>query len=127
MNSYMRSKLLFKNGLTLKRLCNFEKRNSEVFKNIQDWWDPNGNMKTLHSFNTFRIEYIRSILNKLPLKEKNCLDIGCGGGLLTESLARLEANVIGIDPNETSFQIASNHLEIYQGHEKDILKYEIQI
>lgn len=122
MISNLKSKLLLKSGLSIKRFCNFEKRNSEVFKNIQDWWDPNGNMKTLHCFNSFRIEYIRSVLDKLPLKEKNCLDIGCGGGLLTESLARLDANVIGIDPNETSFQIATNHLEIYQGTEKDMLK-----
>lgn len=81
-------------------------------------------MSTLHSFNTLRLEYINYILkeNQLSIKNSDCLDVGCGGGLLSESLRRLGGNILGIDPNPTSFEIANNHLNVYQGKEKEIMK-----
>ena len=77
------------------------------FSKIADeWWDINGKFKPLHMFNPIRIEYILDIaLNyfkidknkKLPLKSLKILDIGCGGGLISEPMSRLGAEVTGID------------------------------
>lgn len=114
----------------------FEDRNSKVFKNIKDWWNPKGSMKPLHAYNTFRVNYINKIIrsnnlndkvnNTQILLNKNCLDIGCGGGLLSESLARLGGNITGIDPNVTSYEIAQKHLDIYEGEEKAFMKSKIK-
>lgn len=87
----------------------------------QSWWDPNGPMKALHTMNSVRIPFIKtSLLNtgvinetharsKLPFSNLKILDVGCGGGLLAESLARLGAHVTAIDPSEELIQIASIH------------------
>ncbi len=111
----------------VKKSHSFEQRNSKVFDDIKDWWDPFGNMKTLHSFNTFRLNYITNFLRKynLSLINKSCLDVGCGGGLLTESIARLGANITGIDPNKTSYNIAKSHLDLYKGEEEQEMKNKI--
>jgi len=112
----------------IKKSHSFEQRNSKVFDDIKDWWDPNGNMKTLHSFNTFRVKYITTFLKKynLSLINKSCLDVGCGGGLLSESIARIGANITGIDPNKTSYNIAKSHLDLYQGEEEEQMKRKIE-
>jgi 2-polyprenyl-6-hydroxyphenyl methylase/3-demethylubiquinone-9 3-methyltransferase len=88
-----------------------------------DWWDPNGRMKPLHRINPLRLGYIRDAacrkFERNP-KSLNCLsglrilDIGCGAGLLCEPLARLGAQVIGIDPSETNIAVAKLHAE--RGH-----------
>ncbi|MGB1360672.1 MAG: bifunctional 2-polyprenyl-6-hydroxyphenol methylase/3-demethylubiquinol 3-O-methyltransferase UbiG [Alphaproteobacteria bacterium] len=84
----------------------------------EDWWNPNGKMKPLHRFNPTRVSYIkRQICEKFnlktdadkPLKGLKILDIGCGGGLLSESLALLGANVVGIDATEKMIEVAKLH------------------
>jgi ubiquinone biosynthesis O-methyltransferase len=113
----------------------------KFFNRIKDWWDPNGSMYTLHYYNDLRIKYIRRELNRegvIFAKGKNIeheakpfsglkfLDIGCGAGLLCESLGRLGANVVGIDSNSNSYEIASGHLEQYEGKEADYMRSKIK-
>ena len=84
-----------------------------------EWWDPNGKFKPLHKFNPVRINYIKNSLIKYfnikdkfkPLRGLNILDIGCGGGLLSEPMSRLGANVVGIDASERNIKIAHSHLK----------------
>ena len=96
------------------------KKEIEKFSEMaEEWWNPNGKFKPLHKFNPIRIKYIKeNILNDFkisqshtPLKGLNILDIGCGGGLLSEPMARLGANVIGIDASSKNIQIAKHHLK----------------
>ncbi len=84
----------------------------------EEWWDPDGKFKPLHKFNPVRIAYIRDRicshfdrdpLAPEPLKGLSILDIGCGGGLLCEPLARLGAKVTGIDATERSVHVAAAH------------------
>jgi len=70
------------------------------------WWDTSGELKTLHQLNPLRIEYIS---NKVNLSGKKALDIGCGGGILSESLTQLGAEVTGIDLNKAAIDIAKLH------------------
>ena len=78
-----------------------------------EWWDLNGKFKPLHKFNPVRISYIRdnvlSHFNKEDFKGLNILDIGCGGGLLSEPMARLGADVTSIDASQKNIKIASLH------------------
>jgi len=82
------------------------KKEIDKFTKIaEEWWDPNGKFKPLHNFNPIRISYIKKNLIKSfkinnttnPLKNLRILDIGCGGGLLSEPMCRLGAEVVGID------------------------------
>ncbi|MDF2996803.1 MAG: ubiG [Xanthobacteraceae bacterium] len=84
------------------------------------WWNPRGTMKVLHKFNPVRLAYLREQLTAhfgrdpramRPLEGLRLLDIGCGGGLLSEPLARMGASVVGIDPAERNVSIASLHAE----------------
>ena len=85
----------------------------------EEWWDPNGKFKPLHKFNPIRVKYIidntlsHFKINKKsdPLNGLNILDVGCGGGLLTEPLSRLGANVIGIDASKNNIEVAKRHLQ----------------
>ena len=96
-----------------------DKTEVEKFAKLaEDWWNPNGKMKPLHRFNPVRIDYIRDRLcdafskdaqSELPLKGLKILDVGCGGGLLSESLAILGADVVGIDASNKMIQVASLH------------------
>ncbi len=90
------------------------------FNNLaQTWRDPDGPMWPLHGLNQFRVTYILPLLqqhfdlpdNEFPLKGISILDIGCGGGLMSESLARLGATVHGIDVAERNIEIAREHAE----------------
>ena len=84
----------------------------------EEWWDVNGKFKPLHMFNPIRIEYITEKI-KIHFKLKkdksnyleglNILDIGCGGGLICEPMARLGAKVTGIDASEKNINIAKLH------------------
>lgn len=83
-----------------------------------DWWNPRGKMRPLHKFNPVRIAYIRDHacdhFGRDPkaldcLKGLRVLDVGCGGGILSEPLARLGASVIGVDPAEENITVARSH------------------
>ena len=84
----------------------------------EEWWDVNGKFKPLHMFNPIRIDYITENIKKhfnIQSGESNfleglkILDIGCGGGLISEPMARLGANVTGIDASEKNIKIAKLH------------------
>ena len=82
----------------------------------EEWWDVKGKFKPLHMFNPIRIEYITenikqhfNINNDNFLQKLNILDIGCGGGLISEPMARLGAKVTGIDASEKNIKIAKLH------------------
>ena len=86
----------------------------------ESWWDSEGPFRPLHKFNPVRIRFIRDRLaghfNRDPLAPEplaglRLLDIGCGGGLLTEPLTRLGATVVGIDATEKNIRIAALHAE----------------
>ena len=94
------------------------KEEIEKFSKIADeWWDPDGKFKPLHKFNPIRISYIKdSITNIFKIKNQNkplerikILDIGCGGGLLSEPMKRLGADVVGIDASNKNIQVAKIH------------------
>ena len=70
------------------------------------WWDTEGELKTLHQINPLRLAYI---LNKVSLTGKKVIDIGCGGGILSESMAREAAEVTGIDMNKSVIEVAKLH------------------
>lgn len=85
-----------------------------------EWWDPNGKFKPIHKLNPVRLDYIRDHavrhFGRDPRRLKSlegltALDIGCGGGILSEPLARLGAEVTGIDPSETTVATAAVHAE----------------
>jgi 2-polyprenyl-6-hydroxyphenyl methylase / 3-demethylubiquinone-9 3-methyltransferase len=86
--------------------------------NAAQWWDPAGKFAVLHKFNPVRLAYIREQATAWlgldpvvlrPFKSLRLLDIGCGGGLLSEPMARLGAAVVGIDPSERNIKTASVH------------------
>ncbi|RLA25066.1 MAG: bifunctional 3-demethylubiquinol 3-O-methyltransferase/2-polyprenyl-6-hydroxyphenol methylase [Gammaproteobacteria bacterium] len=70
------------------------------------WWDRNGEFKTLHDVNPLRISFIQKFIN---LQDKRMVDVGCGGGILTEGLAKKGANMLGIDLSEELIDIADLH------------------
>ncbi|MEP4768604.1 MAG: bifunctional 2-polyprenyl-6-hydroxyphenol methylase/3-demethylubiquinol 3-O-methyltransferase UbiG [Roseibium sp.] len=85
-----------------------------------EWWDPTGKFKPLHKFNPVRLSYIKQEVcrqfdrdPKSPdaFKGLRFLDIGCGGGLLSEPMARLGAEVVGADPSEVNIEIAKLHMQ----------------
>lgn len=71
------------------------------------WWDPNGPLKTLHQINPLRVQYI---LDTVAVRDQRIVDIGCGGGLLTEALAENGAIVTGIDMSSSVIETATLHL-----------------
>ena len=77
----------------------------------KNWWNKKGNFKILHKINPIRIEYILKNF-KRPLKGKKVLDIGCGGGLVSESLSLKGAFVTAIDENNKNLNQAKNHAKI---------------
>jgi 2-polyprenyl-6-hydroxyphenyl methylase/3-demethylubiquinone-9 3-methyltransferase len=96
------------------------KEEIQKFSKLADeWWDVDGKFKPLHMFNPIRIEYITENIKKhFKIKNSNnanfleglnILDIGCGGGLISEPMARLGAKVTGIDASEKNIKIASLH------------------
>ena len=98
--------------------------NTSTFNNKKDpftqlsdeWWDENGKFQSLHIFTDIRIQYINRVVSKYKNQDRKysldkleCLDIGCGGGLLSERIARLGASVTGIDITQNSIDIAKIH------------------
>ncbi len=99
-------------------MTSINKKEIDKFSKIADeWWNPEGKFKPLHKFNPIRIKYIKeNVINNFKLKNKsnpllgiNILDVGCGGGLLSEPMARMGANVTGIDASDRNIQIAKLH------------------
>ena len=99
-------------------MSSINKKEIEKFsKMATEWWDPKGKFKPLHKFNPIRIKYIKeNIINDFKLKNKtkpldkiDILDVGCGGGLLSEPMQRLGANVTGIDASIKNIKIAKLH------------------
>ena len=92
-----------------------KKNNSKnhEFKNFTDlaleWWNPNGKFKILHEILPLRMEYILANINKDNIKNLNILDLGCGGGLTCEPLARLGASVTGVDFIKKNIEISKQH------------------
>ncbi|MGY6708205.1 MAG: bifunctional 2-polyprenyl-6-hydroxyphenol methylase/3-demethylubiquinol 3-O-methyltransferase UbiG [Rhizobiaceae bacterium] len=85
-----------------------------------EWWNPNGKFRPLHKFNPVRLAYIRDQVAThfgrdpraaKPFDGLRILDIGCGGGLLCEPMARLGAQVVGVDASETNIEVARLHAE----------------
>jgi 2-polyprenyl-6-hydroxyphenyl methylase/3-demethylubiquinone-9 3-methyltransferase len=93
----------------------------EKFSKIAaEWWNPKGKFAVLHVFNPVRLAYIkeqvtarfaRDPYDRRPFQGLKFLDIGCGGGLLTEPMARLGAEITGVDPSEKNIATASVHAE----------------
>src|SRR5262245_38780507 len=72
------------------------------------WWDPAGEFKPLHDINPLRLGWID---RHVPLAGKRVLDVGCGGGILAEAMARRGAQVSGIDLSEKALRVAELHLQ----------------
>ena len=100
-------------------MTTINKEEIQKFSNLaEEWWDVKGKFKPLHLFNPIRIEYILEkikhnfdLKNKIddPLKGLEILDIGCGGGLISEPMTRLGGSVTGIDASEKNIKIAELH------------------
>ena len=73
------------------------------------WWDPNSEFKPLHDINPLRLDYIEAQAGRQGLKGKQVLDVGCGGGLLTEAMATRGAIVTGIDMGKAPLSVAQLH------------------
>ena len=94
------------------------KQEIEKFSKIAtEWWNPNGKFKPLHKFNPIRIQYLKENIiehfklkqSKIPLGGINILDIGCGGGLLSEPMGKLGAKVTAIDASKKNIDVAKFH------------------
>jgi 2-polyprenyl-6-hydroxyphenyl methylase/3-demethylubiquinone-9 3-methyltransferase len=96
-----------------------DKKEIEQFSSLgNQWWDMSGPFSALHKMSNARIEFIKQNATRILKKKRiavnildglNCLDIGCGGGILSEKLNRLGANVTGIDASKISIDIAKEH------------------
>ena len=86
------------------------------------WWDANSEFRPLHEINPLRLEYINRIV---PLADKAVLDVGCGGGILSESMADLGAHVTGIDLGDKALQVAKLHL-LESGKRVDYRKIAVE-
>ncbi|MCH2037975.1 MAG: bifunctional 2-polyprenyl-6-hydroxyphenol methylase/3-demethylubiquinol 3-O-methyltransferase UbiG [Rickettsiales bacterium] len=115
-----------KNNEELNHIAQGDSVNSDEIKKFNamadEWWDEKGKFAPLHKFNPCRIDFIvRSLKEQLniaddttnlqPLKGLDLLDVGCGGGLMSEPMTRLGGNVTGIDASEKNIKIASIHAE----------------
>ena len=88
------------------------------------WWDKNSEFKPLHDINPLRLNYIKERCGN-SLKGKNILDVGCGGGILSESMAQEGATVVGIDMAEAGLEVAKLHL-LESGHQVDYQKIPVE-
>jgi len=86
---------------------NIDKKEIKKFDDISySWWDPEGPFKPLHMLNPVRTDFIK---NRIELKDKTLIDVGCGGGLLCENLAEHSKEVKGIDMSNEAIKIAKTH------------------
>ena len=90
-----------------KASLNFNQEELNKFNKLADhWWDPKGDFYSLHMLNPLRFNYIKQ---HTDLQTKKCLDVGCGGGILTETLATKASVVTGIDLAENALSVAEKH------------------
>src|SRR5687767_13599673 len=75
-------------------------------QHAHEWWNPEGDLKTLHVLDPLRLKYIQ---DQTPLAGQSVIDIGCGGGILAESMAKVGAKVCGIDMSENALKTARLH------------------
>ncbi|CAD6999810.1 ubiquinone biosynthesis O-methyltransferase, mitochondrial [Ceratitis capitata] len=104
----------------------------------ENWWNLNGPMESLHKLNELRVPFIRDglvargavdsslVKTTKVLQGKNILEVGCGGGILTEAIARLSANVTGVDLGEDVIGAARKHLEEHSSELKKRINYKIE-
>ncbi len=93
----------------MKPFENADQIEIEKFDRVsQIWWDPKGEMGTLHTINPLRTQFI---MEKLTTPNPRILDVGCGGGILSEALAKAGAQVTGLDLSEPSLQVARAHAQ----------------
>ena len=108
---------------------NIDKEELARFSDLaEDWWNPTGKMKPLHLINPVRLKYIEQ---QTSIKGKHILDVGCGGGLLSEALAKHGAVVTAFDISESLIAVAKNHAEQqlninYQCQDIEILTTDAQ-
>ena len=100
------------------KISTINKKEIEKFSKIaEEWWNPSGKFKPLHKFNPIRISYIKNNIIKTmkitdrnkPLKKIKILDVGCGGGLLSEPMCRMGADVTAIDASKKNIEVAKIH------------------
>jgi 2-polyprenyl-6-hydroxyphenyl methylase / 3-demethylubiquinone-9 3-methyltransferase len=88
-------------------ISNLDPAEIHKFSSIaEDWWDPAGPVRSLHAINPARLAFIK---NHLSLAQQQVIDLGCGGGVLSEALAREHAQVLGIDQSEALIEVAKAH------------------
>src|SRR3984885_12813904 len=86
---------------------NVDPKELEKFSSLaQSWWDPAGPSKPLHELNPLRLRYIGQAV---PLRDARVLDVGCGGGILSEAMALAGARVLGIDLSQAVLDVAELH------------------
>ena len=102
-----------------EQTLNFDPQEIAKFEELASrWWDPDSEFKPLHEINPLRLEYID---RRASLKGKTVVDIGCGGGILAESMALKGANVLGIDMGKAPLSVASLH-KLESGAELEYLQ-----
>ena len=93
-------------------MMNIKSKNEEfaLFNQLSDeWWNENGKFKILHQIKSHRMTYILEQINNEDIKNLKILDVGCGGGILSESMARMGAHVTGIDMGQEPLTVAKLH------------------
>src|SRR5665647_2642809 len=107
----------------LQAMANADPIELEKFSQLaHKWWDPQSEFKPLHDINPLRLGYIDRLAG---LAGKTVLDIGCGGGILSESMAGLNASVTGIDLSDKALQVAKLHL-LESGRQVDYRKIAVE-
>lgn len=102
---------------------NFDSTETAKFDNLaSQWWDPQGVFKTLHQINPIRLQYI---LQRAPLAGATALDVGCGGGLLCEAMARQGAQATGIDLAPAVLEVAHLH-QLESGVQVEYLEVSVE-
>ncbi len=92
----------------MSSFTNADPREIQKFDVVAQWWDLRGEMGTLHVINPLRVQFI---LEKVEVHHPRVLDIGCGGGILSEALARRGAQVTGIDLSRVAIEVARQHAQ----------------